>query len=526
MSLPPFLTRIHNAAGPILGGISESELGERLEASRVTLEIDDAHAQHAGHRAGYLLAVNLAARFYPSLRLDAPPELVNQAAALVRAINPGCALAGESAARSLKLTWRNEEPGAERVIVSASHWNVVVDDPAPVVSPAAPPAAMAAAALGLGELFRCLFADKLTHERSAPATVALNLISLGEPSEIPYTPEQVDVGVVHLVGCGAIGQAAVAALAHLPVTGTLHAVDHDRLDEGNLQRYLLSFANDLDKPKPELVARALAGHGLQVVEIDTRWGSDERSGPGCETVLCALDSKQGRIELQAGLPRQIFNAWTQPQDIGVSRHGSFGNDPCLACLMWPRHKRPSESESIARALNEHELRVLLYIGTNAPVGRPLPDGAIEGTLRLPVPDGSEVWTRRSLLDDLADRFSLDRAELEPFADLQIQRLYRDTVCAGVLMEHADDERGGEVSVPLAHQSALAGIMLATWLFADRSPALRKLLPDATQARYDVLRGAKQVWPRHRGRAPGCICADPDFQAVFQGRWSSAARVRG
>jgi hypothetical protein len=92
------------------------------------------------------------------------------------------------------------------------------------------------------------------------------------------------------------------------------------------------------------------------------------------------------------------------------------------------------------------------------------------------------------------------------------------VCAGMLIERGGDRRVADVSVPLAHQSALAGILLATWLVVDRVPALRALRPSATQARYDVLRGGVQVWPRSRGREERCLCCDPDFRSAYTQRW--------
>jgi hypothetical protein len=374
---------------------------------------------------------------------------------------------------------------------------------------------MAAAALGCGELFRSLFADLLKDGRSAPAPFGLNLVTLGESAEAPDLPDRVEVGEVHLAGCGAIGQAAVATLRELPLTGTLHAVDHDPLDEGNLQRYLLAGHADVGASKPALVAGALADTDLEVEPVPTTWGADQRTAPGRECVLAALDTKQGRIELQAGLPREIFNAWTQPRDLGVSRHQAFGEAPCLACLGWPDRPRPSEYELIAGALGEDPLRVSIYLLNEIPVGQVLP--AVQGTLLLPVPQGAEAWTRRSLLEDLIERFGLPRKEFGPLGALQVRALYRDAVCAGMLIEHGG-ERDPEVSVPLAHQSALAGILLATALVVDRVPELRALRPESTVARYDVLRGGEQIWPRPRGREERCLCHDDDFLSAYAARW--------
>ena len=218
--------------------------------------------------------------------------------------------------------------------------------------------------------------------------------------------------------------------------------------------------------------------------VASRWGADERTAPGRETIVSALDTKQGRIELQGGLPREIFNAWTQPEDIGVSRHQAFGETPCLACLAWPTRPRPSRSQMIAEALGEHELRVNHYLGNDIPVGQPLPAPMIQGTRRLQVPPEASGWAERSLLADLIERHDLPPGPFENLDGLMVEQLYRDAVCAGMLIEHGAD-RAGEISVPLAHQSALAGILLASALVIDRVPELRALRPVASVARYDA-----------------------------------------
>ncbi len=516
MSLPRFLSRVQNAAGPLLGGLSESELGERLEGATLMLEIDAEMAEDVAHRAGFLLAVNLGARLYPRLGINAGDALTQVAAELARSINPGCAF-GPSRGRELVLSWRGGEPGGERVTVAAESWSAIVDGGDPARVGANPLAAMAAAALGIGELFRALFADRLPHGRTEPTPFTLDLLTLSAPTDGPRLPDEVHLGTVHLAGCGAVGQAFVAALRELPVTGTLVAVDHEALDEGNLQRYLLAAAADVGVAKPDLIERALEESRLAVEPVASLWGTDERSGPGRETVVSALDTKQGRIELQSGLPREIFNAWTQPDDIGVSRHQAFGEAPCLACLAWPTRARPSRSQVIAEALGEHELRVSHYLGNNIGVGQPLPAQMIRGIRRLQLPDEASGWAERSLLADLIERYELPHEPFQNLGRLMVEELYRDAVCAGMLIEHGTG-REPDVSVPLAHQSALAGILLASALVIDRVPELRALRPKASVARYDVLRGGQQHLPRPRSLQDGCICSDPDYLAAYSERW--------
>lgn len=517
MSLPAFLGRIHNAAGPLLGGIAESELGERLAGSTLLLEIKPEQAADPGQQAAYLLAANLGARLYPRLALDAPSGLQERATDLVRTINP-LAEFGPPKGRTLTISWCGGEPSSDRITLGGNDWTLALDQEQSAGTAAAP-AAMAAAALATGEAFRALFADLLEHGRNEPAPFALNLITLGESTPTPPLPKRVELGEIHLAGCGAIGQAAVATLAELPVAGELYACDHESLDEGNLQRYLLAGATDVGSPKPALVERAFADSDLAVQQVPSRWGTDESTAPGRATVLAALDTKQGRIELQGGLPREIFNAWTQQHDLGVSRHQSFGGEePCLACLYWPGQQRPSETELIATALGEHELRVICYLLSGVAVGQPLAPEQLHGTQRLPLPENSATWTQRSLLDDLIDRHQLPQGPFQALAELDVRGLHRDAVCAGMLIEHGAS-RGADVSVPLAHQSALAGILLATALFVDRVSALRDLRPAMTVAKYDVLRGGAQIWPRASGRKERCICRDPDYLAVYRERWN-------
>jgi hypothetical protein len=69
-----------------------------------------------------------------------------------------------------------------------------------------------------------------------------------------------------------------------------------------------------------------------------------------DSVLSAVDSAKARIEIQASLPRRIFNAWTQRGEAGVSRHSFLGNKACLACLYMPTGGAVNEDVLVVRAL--------------------------------------------------------------------------------------------------------------------------------------------------------------------------------
>lgn len=57
----------------------------------------------------------------------------------------------------------------------------------------------------------------------------------------------------------------------------------------------------------------------------------------------------------------------------------------------------------------------------------------------------------------------------------VDDLYHD-ICAGALIPTVAGDRDREVVVPLAHQSALAGILLATQLLVAEQPELAALRP--------------------------------------------------
>lgn len=520
MTLPRFLGRIADAAGPLLTDVNRSAIGTRLEAVKVALRIDDDIAALGGYADGYRFAVRLAARLYPNLVLDAPSGLRHEAIVLARKIHPTITIPDEPAA-DVELVWGAGDPAAERVSVSCDGWTIRLDDPAATAASCIAAVAMAAAAIGMSEVFRVVFAEQL--ERGARDTVTpwtLNLVTAtSETPDLPR-PSDIDVGTVHLAGCGAVGEAAVAALATLRVRGTLVAVDHEKIDEGNLQRYVLALDDDVGRPKTNLIDRALKGSRLKVRKVPTRWGDDDRSGPGAETVLVAVDSKRDRVGVQASLPRVIYNAWTQPGEAGFSRHERFGEDPCLACLYWPRRAQPSYSQLIAEALEVDELRVLQYLTTQTPVGQPLPPEAVGiASLRLQPPAGAGAWARRSLLADIAATFGLAEEDIRRLGSRGVGDLYSSGVCGELLQRGNNGRRDEDVSVPLAHQSALAGVLLAIGLVVAKTPQLRAHRPDQPLLHYDVLHGASQELVSPESRYPSCLCHDGDFRDAYGERWA-------
>lgn len=516
MALPRFFERVADSVLPIMNGVRREDFATKLVGTAVTLEAP-AEGLDPNSGLGFVFAANLCARVYPTIGLIGPSALTDEAAHLIRRINPQCELKMNSQPGPI-LSFR-KQPESPGVFVSACGWNVVIDKAPRKREPAQIPAALAAGALGAGELFRTAFGPLLgARGRTRPTAGGFNLVTLAKWSaDVRELEENLELGDFHLVGAGAVGEAAAEVLRQVNVRGHITVVDDERVTEANLQRHVLAGDVDEGELKTALINRAFDGRQIHVDSVVAKWGAHLAAQPGAvRTALVAVDSATTRIAIQAALPLRIYNAFTGRLDLGWSRHENFGVDPCLACLYWPDAARPNRHEEIADALNEHPLRVLSYLAGSLPVGSPLKQvGDVPG---LEKPLGWERWLQSSILDDIGRASGLKPVDLQRWADRSIDHLYREGICGGTLILSHTNGRTRLMEVPLAHQSALAGIMLATEFLIASSPHLISLRPEPTEARYDVLREPNQILARPRSRTPRCICGDADYLDRYVDRW--------
>jgi hypothetical protein len=520
MSLPRFYARVADAVGSI-AALGPDALASHLDGSTVSVHAPAQSADDTTIANAALFAVNLAARLYPRLLLSGPSDWTSAAARLATSINPAAELdvsdAASTAADVFTLDWASDpahDPTGHIVTVAADGWNAHVDPSDATQYPAHPIAALAAAALGVGEVFRAVFADPLgPRGRRDRQPGGFNLITAADPTPaVPAGTSTLRLPDAHLIGAGAVGQACLLALTSTDVQLTLAVLDPQTVDLSNLQRYVLTTDTDVGATKVQLAERAAADSSVTVVAVPTVWGADSRSGPGtANIVLTALDSAADRIAVAAGLPARAYNAWTQPADIGWSRHERFGVEPCLACLYYPDRPRPNEHELIADALRQPPLRVLSYLVTRTPIGAPLP--LVATAVDLPAPPQANEWTQQSLLADLIEAGFLDSAQAPTWTGRQIGQVYHDGICAGGLIRLPGSANGEAALVPLAHQSALAGIMLAATFVASCDEDLLGHRPRCVEARFDSLRGLPQTLTRPRERTAGCLCSDPFYRQV-------------
>jgi len=282
--------------------------------------------------------------------------------------------------------------------------------------------------------------------------------------------------------------------------GALHIVDHQAIDLGNLQRYILAERTDETNIKVEVLARYFTGNirpKPQALSFENFVASKGYAWP---RMILALDSSRDRRAAQASLPQWIANAWTQPGDLGVSSH-DFLDGACVACLYLPGHALENEDAIIASALGISDrlmqIRTLLHNGDGVP---------------------------RDLLDSIAKARAIPIERLLPFEGQPVRHLYTEGFCGGAVIP-----LGGagtppqEVHVPLAHQSALAGLLLA-------AAAVRQALGlggSGTQVtRIDLMRplGSYLTQLAAKDQRGICICQDGDYRDVYQGKYTSLQRT--
>lgn len=514
MSIARFFDRTAEAILHVADIANPDILEQRLSATGVNVIAGDHAEDDQARSEGFKFAVDLAARLYPTMGLGGPAPLVEEAADRAQRINPAIDIT-EPNPTAPTLGYERAYDG-ENVTASASGWTIAIDGAPEPAATAQGAASLAAAAVGVSELFREVFADSLPHARSAAEPTSWNLVTLETESESLPSSKGTDVGRVHLAGCGAIGQAAVATLRASDVAGTLVAVDHEPIDLTNLQRYVLTDDSSEGLAKVDVIESALAGTAMSVEPIEAQWSASLAADANC--VLAAVDTAAVRIAIQAGLPERLYNAYTDQLDVGWSRHDAFGKAACLACLYWPTGPTRSRAEQIADSLGEKPGRIVGYLLYGTPIGQPLPH-TLRPTRGTP-PEEFAHWLQTPLSDDLAERGGFEKAKIDPWGSRTIEDLYREAVCGTALMELADIAgRHRQVTVPLAHQSSLAGVMLATQLIVASNEGLNHRRATANEGRIDMLQ-SPLPYATQRSRTQFCLCSDSDFVEEHRKRWES------
>jgi hypothetical protein len=494
VALAPFFERVYGAIGGHLA-ISRESLDGILGGVNVGIQLDAIPSDNELWIAS--LTVNLAARIYPRLAITGPDKISSELKSLAQSINPDMEFSESAKATATVCIGVNGSK--DGICPTASGW-VARLGRASVRSdgPNNPYSAGAAACLACAELFRRIFVGE-----SSDREIAVSLLNYDNCTGADRKHTKTDIGDTVFVGIGAVGNAALWTIVRdTTIRGKIKLVDAETLELSNLQRYVLASYADIGNAKVDLAKSALGASNLEIETYKTKLDDFSKSHDpfNVPTLVISVDNLQARRSAQALLPRLVINGWTGEQALGASWHVFRRDAACLACLYHPHGQGLSAIEQAARALG------------------------------LPNDRAAQLWVTRQPLssDDLkvvSHTLGLKEAELAPWRHRSLGEIYTEVVCGAVPLNVKGITR--VEMVPLAHQSALAGILMAAELVKRTQPELAKHSQTEPLVSWDnILQPPPTIWSKPRAREPGCICGDQDYQTVYQTKWAKSLKVRG
>lgn len=494
MALADYFHRSAVAAAQVLNGYDEDAIAERLDSVPVAIVIDDVVLERQEGREIFDLSVRLLARLYPSLTIVASRD-ADPWRDLALAINPAIALDRDEPSSAIVIGRppRGAPFAPVELFVGSAGWHARFStrNPQPVGSSTNPLGPGAAACFGAANLFRHLFVHDATHDDELVfCTRTMQRGYGGEGGPVRCPP-----GTTVLAGAGAIGNGALWAIGRIPAAGETLVVDPEAVELGNLQRYVLTVRGDEGLLKRDVALRNLPPGVVRGIPLT--WAAfTAEYGHDWERVLVAVDNAAARHAVQASLPEWVANAWTQPGDLGVSVHPWTTGGACVSCLYLPAGQLPDEDDLVADALGlsrDHhglEIRTLLHSGAPPPT---------------------------EFLARVASSLGLPLDRLQAFENRPLRDLYVHGICGGAVLPLSRLGRPPQaVHVPLAHQSALAGILLAARLASKSDEAAATTLG----TRLDVLHPVPPhpTHPLQKDSRGLCICQDSDYQHVWRDKW--------
>ena len=215
------------------------------------------------------------------------------------------------------------------------------------------------AALTVGEVFKLIIKDFVNVE--IREEFIYDFVTHGkqqQPVNIPSLPSYLDVNLT-LIGCGGVGQAVAFALNQLKLRGIIKLIDPEIIDKSNQQRYLLAFDETVGKNKTLFLSQFLLHKNKLLTTLEFLWNYENAisifdSLFNMEDVIVSVDNKRTRINVQAALPKKIWNIWTDTGEnilrYGIGKHDFLDEYQCLACAYYPEGDMPNQMELNASLL--------------------------------------------------------------------------------------------------------------------------------------------------------------------------------
>jgi molybdopterin/thiamine biosynthesis adenylyltransferase len=474
-----------------------NQLRTILDSFRVEVIMPQENMGDVNAEESCCMALNLLPRFLRCVRYNGPTKILKRfPPSHTSKINLG----SDEWKPNVTLIFGNNKSieAKNPIYISSVGWSIYISRNKPCSWNIAAPnriSGMYAGALAVGEVFKDLIPiakmNKISH-------LEYDLVTHGrakQPLLEPQLPDLLYFNNSTLIGCGAIGQTLVYALkTTFRLVGRFTLIDHDKFEASNEQRYIGAFEETRNLPKTDALLNWLSQNnaGLSVIGIPQKY---EEVATITNTILdqeviVAVDNIETRLNVQAALPKLIWNAWTDTGEgtlrYGIGRHMINGDYECLACSYFPK-KEVSEIKMIATRTGfpEGEIRERLSkndIITNEDIQR------VAKNKGFPL-DKLVVNIGKSFKEFLHGECGLFRL---PSAEM-----------------HA--------ITPAPHTPVLAGLLLATQLVLSRIKSTESNVIEST-ADFDALGIPNPNCIIKKRKNPNCFCSDPDYVKVYNSKW--------
>ena len=305
-------------------------------------------------------------------------------------------------------------------------------------------------------------------------------------------PQSIVLPETHLVGVGAVGSAAIYALAQQRgLTGILHLIDNDKVDDSNLNRYVLMRGRDCDRWKVDVATAALNDTLVQCKPFaGTYVNYVDVNGPTVNLMLSPVDSEEGRRGLAKMLPGKVINSATGGTTITVSRHGFNDGKACLHCLYPVEMNQRSPEDIMADDLG-------------------LPPDMVRELIR------SNAMVDSKLAAKIEEYRGVEAGAWASNIGIPLNSFYERAICGDAALQLPSIN----VVAPLSFISASAGILLAAELIKSSDSDLESWAVN-NYFRVDTLHPPNSAFRRVYPQDPSglCICRDGDYIEVYTQRY--------
>lgn len=512
MALASYFSKDVLALSQVLKKATNEDFESILNSHIVEIAFDNSIKDGEGS-VSLDLAIRLLSRLYPKIKIsdltNENQEIVEKLTEKALAINSSIEITHKTPTISLVIgsTPLDDDNLRQIIYVGSDYWIAKLSLQHPVGSGSSnlPFAAGASVCIGISNVFRSVF-NELIDDCELDNDVNLSLISLNQTEELETNDiNQIDIDGNILVGFGAIGNGFIWALSNTPnIKGRFTIIDPEKIEVTNLQRYCLAEEKHIAISKVQIAENLFRDTEIEINPFEGDWAEYLNSNGNWknELVCIGVDSARDRIAIQSSLPKSILNAYTERNLIGITRHSNFVESACLTCIYIPQQKVKSYSLIVAENLKIRSQEPLIreYLYNNMPVDR-------------------------KIIELVAEANSVEIDELLQYEGQNINIFYSTAVCGGYLLSKSNSNGEAiDIEAPLAFQSTLAGILLASELIISKLEFRSTKFKNHTQLNplFPIKKDDNPYnHTTDKDKTGRCICNDEDFKKVYMNKWNES-----